>query len=220
MKIGIIGSGRIGGALGKIWAAGGHQIMFSGSRDEQKLQALAQSAGVNASTGSPAQAAQFGDVVLLAVPWHQVDNALAKLNEVIASVGSLEGKILIDATNPLNPESTILEIGWSNSGGEEVARRAKGAKVVKAYNTVGANILESESRKFGDVTPVLFFCGDDAQSKSVVAMLIADSGFEPLDVGGIQTSRFLEPMEQLWVEIAKSGIGQEFEGATSTMKAS
>lgn len=203
MKIGIIGSGRIGGALGKIWAAGGHQIMFSGSRDEQKLQALATKAGANASTGSPAQAAQFGDVVLLAVPWHQVDNA-------IASVKSLEGKILIDATNPLNPESTILEIGWSNSGGEEVARRAKGAKVVKAYNTVGANILESESRKFGDVTPVLFFCGDDAQSKSIVARLISDSGFEPFDVGGIQTSRFLEPMEQLWVEIAKSGIGQEY----------
>lgn len=203
MKIGIIGSGRIGGALGKIWAAGGHQIMFSGSRDEQKLQALATKAGANASTGSPTQAAQFGDVVLLAVPWHQVDNA-------IASAGSLEGKILIDATNPLNPESTILEIGWSNSGGEEVARRAKGAKVVKAYNTVGANILESESRKFGDVTPVLFFCGDDAQSKSVVATLIVDSGFEPCDVGGIQTSRFLEPMEQLWVEIAKSGIGQEY----------
>lgn len=67
MKIGIIGSGRIGGALG-IWAAGGHQVMFSGSRDEQKLQALATKAGVNASTGSPAQAAQFGDVVLLAVP--------------------------------------------------------------------------------------------------------------------------------------------------------
>lgn len=203
MKIGIIGSGRIGGALGKIWAASGHQIMFSGSRDEQKLQVIAQSAGANAASGSPKQAAEFGDVVLLAVPWHQVDNA-------IASIGSLEGKILIDATNPLNPESTILEIGWSNSGGEEVARRAKGAKVVKAYNTVGANILESESRKFGDVTPLLFFCGDDAHSKSVVASLIADSGFEPFDVGGIQTSRFLEPMEQLWVEIAKSGIKQEY----------
>lgn len=203
MKIGIIGSGRIGGALGKIWAACGHQVMFSGSRNVEKLQALAAKAGANASTGSPKEAVQFGDVVLLAVPWQQVDNA-------IASVGSFDGKILIDATNPVNPESMTLEIGWTNSAGEEVARRAKDAKVVKAYNIVGANILESESRKFGDLNPVMFYCGDDAQSKSVVATLIAESGFEPFDVGGIQTSRFLEPMEQLWVEIAKSGIGQEY----------
>lgn len=204
MKIGIIGSGNIGGALGRIWAQAGHQVMFSGSRDPAKLSSLADQAGDNGSIGTPEDAARFGDVILLAVPWPQVDEVL----ESIAAL--LRGKILVDATNPLTPDFTELAIGFTDSGGESIARRLPEVHVVKAYNSVGANIIQSPSRMFGDTRPTLFFCGDHAEAKQVVARLITDTGFEPFDVGGIRTARFLEPLEQLWVEIIKSGIQQEF----------
>lgn len=203
MNIGIIGSGNVGGSLGKIWAKGGHKVMFSGSRDPQKLQELAKSTGHNARIGSVAEAAQFGEVVLLAVPWAGVEDALA-------SVGTIEGKILIDCTNPLKPDLSGLVVGWTNSGGEEVAKRAKGARVVKAFNIVGANIFQSESRLFGSQRIVLFYCGDDDAAKAVVASLIEDSGFEPIDVGPLSSARYLEPMEQLYEQIIKSGVAKEF----------
>jgi hypothetical protein len=205
MKIGILGSGNIGGALGRAWAAAGHTVMFSGSRDQAKLEALAQQAGHGASWGTLEEAAAFGEVVLLALLWPQVVEALPQLAPV------LEGKILIDASNPLTPDFVHLAIGHSDSGGETVARQLPGVRVVKAYNSVGANIIGSASKQFGNVTaPTLFFCGDDAGAKQTVAGLIAASGFEPFDVGALSTARFLEPLEQLWVEILKSGIQQEF----------
>ena len=205
MKIGILGSGNIGGALGRTWAAAGHTVMFSGSRDQAKLAALAQQAGHGASWGTLEEAAAFGEVVLLALLWPQVVEALPQLAPV------LEGKILIDASNPLTPDFVHLAIGHSDSGGETVARQLPGVRVVKAYNSVGANIIGSASKQFGNVTaPTLFFCGDDAGAKQTVAGLIAASGFEPFDVGALSTARFLEPLEQLWVEILKSGIQQEF----------
>ena len=204
MKIAIIGSGNIGGSLGPIWANAGHQVMFSGSRHPEKLDALVAQAAGNATAGSPFQACQLGDVILLAVPWPEVDQLLPALEK------SLEGKTVIDATNPLTPDFIDLAIGLSDSGGETVARRLPGSNVIKAFNSVGANIFQSESRMFGDQVPSLFFCGDDPAAKQVVATLISDAGFDPVDVGGIRSSRFLEPLEQLWVEILKSGIQQEF----------
>jgi hypothetical protein len=205
MKIGILGSGNIGGALGRTWAAAGHTVMFSGSRDQAKLEGLAQQAGHGATWGTLEEAAAFGEVVLLALLWPQVLEALPQLAPV------LEGKILIDASNPLTPDFVHLAIGHTDSGGETVARQLPGVRVVKAYNSVGANIIGSNSKQFGTVTaPTLFFCGDDAGAKQTVAGLIAASGFEPFDVGALSTARFLEPLEQLWVEILKSGIQQEF----------
>jgi len=204
MKIGILGAGNIGGGLARAWAAAGHQVMVSGSRDPAKLAAVASAAGHGALTGSLEQAAAFGEVVLLALLWPQVPETLAAVAPL------LQGKVLIDASNPLTPDFVHLAIGHSDSGGETVARMLPGVKVVKAYNSVGANIIGSADKRFGGVAPTLFFCGDDAAAKQVVAGLIADSGFEPFDVGGISTSRFLEPLEQLWVEILKSGIQQEF----------
>ena len=157
MKIGIIGSGNVGSALGKIWAAKGHEIMFS-SRHPDKIKALAESAGKNACFGLPAEAAKFGDVIALAVPWSQAENALL-------SAGSLEGKILIDCTNPLKPDFSGLAVGFTTSAAEEDAKVAKGAKVVKAFNTTFAVLMASESRMFGDVSPTGFYCGDDAAAK-------------------------------------------------------
>jgi 8-hydroxy-5-deazaflavin:NADPH oxidoreductase len=204
MKIGILGAGNIGGGLARAWAAAGHQVMVSGSRDPAKLEAVADQAGHGAETGSLEQAAAFGEVVVLALLWPQVPETLAALAPV------LQGKVLIDASNPLTPDFVHLAIGHTDSGGETVARMLPGVRVVKAYNSVGANIIGSADKRFGGVAPTLFFCGEDAEAKQVVAGLIADSGFEPFDVGGIATSRFLEPLEQLWVEILKSGIQQEF----------
>jgi predicted dinucleotide-binding enzyme len=204
MRIGIIGSGNIGGSLGLIWAKAGHQVMFSGSRHQRKLDALVEKAGANGSSGSPEEACQFGDVILLAVPWPEVDRLLESLEQ------NLHAKILIDATNPLTPDFTDLAIGFSDSGGELIARKLPGTHVVKAYNSVGANIIQSESKLFGGIVPTLFFCGNDVHAKQLAAKLISDSGFDPVDVGGIRSSRFLEPLEQLWVEIIKSGLKQEF----------
>jgi hypothetical protein len=179
--------------------------MFSGSRDQAKLEGLAQQGGHGATWGTLEEAAAFGEVVLLALLWPQVLEVLPQLAPV------LEGKILIDASNPLTPDFVHLAIGHTDSGGETVARQLPGVRVVKAYNSVGANIIGSASKQFGTVTaPTLFFCGDDAGAKQTVAGLIAASGFEPFDVGALSTARFLEPLEQLWVEILKSGIQQEF----------
>lgn len=102
MNIGIIGLGKMGSSLGKIWANKGHNVMFSYSRDPQKLQALAQSSGPHATTGTPAEAAQFGEVVVLTVPWWVVD--------ALRAAGSLVGKILIDCTNPFKPDGSGLAI--------------------------------------------------------------------------------------------------------------
>jgi len=204
MKIGILGAGNIGGGLARAWAAAGHQLMVSGSRDPAKLAAVAAKAGHGTQTGSLEEAAAFGEVVVLALLWPQVPAALTALAPL------LQGKVLIDASNPLTPDFVQLAIGHTDSGGETVARMLPGVRVVKAYNSVGANIIGSADKRFGGVAPTLFFCGDDPAAKQLVAALISDSGFEPVDVGGITTSRFLEPLEQLWVEILKSGIQQEF----------
>ena len=193
MKIGIIGSGNVGSALGKIWAAKGHKVMFS-SRHPDKIKALAESAGKNASFGLPAEATKFGDVVALAVPWSQAENALL-------SAGSLEGKILIDCINPLKPDYSGLAVGLTTSAAEEDAKVAKGAKVVKAFNTTFAALMASESRMFGDTPPTGFYCGDDAAAKAVVSDLIKDTGLDPVDAGPLEMARCLEPLGFLMIDL-------------------
>ncbi|MDD1750064.1 MAG: NADPH-dependent F420 reductase [Methanothrix sp.] len=193
MKIGIIGSGNVGSALGKIWGRNGHEILFS-SRNPEKLKSLAQSVGKNAFYGLPADAVKFGEVVALAVPWGQAENALL-------SAGPMNGKILIDCTNPLKPDYSGLSVGGATSAAEEVARMARGAKVVKAFHTTFAALMQSDSRMFGSTNPTGFFCGDDAASKAVVESLIRETGLEPLDVGPLSYARYLEPMAMLMINL-------------------
>ena len=138
MKIGVFGSGNVGSALGKIWAKNGHEIMLS-SRHPEKLKGLAESIGKNACFGLPAEAARFGEVVVLSVPWTQAADALK-------SAGSLRGKVLIDCTNPLKPDMSGLAVGYTTSAAEEVAKMVPGAKVVKAFNTTFAAVMHSPSR--------------------------------------------------------------------------
>lgn len=193
MKIGIIGSGNVGSALGKIWGKSGHKIMFS-SRHPENLKGLAESIGKNACYGLPSEAVKFGEVIVLAVPWTQVDDALK-------SAGPLNGKILIECTNPLKPDGSGLAVGHTTSAGEEVAKRAKNARVVKAFNTTFAALMQSESRMFGSQKPVGLYCGDDDAAKTVVSGLIKETGLEPVDAGPLSSARYIEAMAMLMIQL-------------------
>lgn len=202
MKIGIIGSGNVGSALGKIWANNGNEIMFS-SRHPENLKGLAQSIGKNACYGLPAEAAKYGDVVVLSVPWTQAIDALK-------SAGSLRGKVLTDCTNPLKPDMSGLAVGHTTSAAEEIAKAAPGAKVVKAFNTTFAAVMNSPSRNFGSQKATGFYCGDDSSAKAIVSGLIKETGLDPLDVGPLMCARYLEPLAMLAMQIAfVQGLGTE-----------
>lgn len=200
MRIGIIGTGRMGGGLGKAWARAGHDVMFSFSRDPQRLERLAADVGPWASTGSPADAARFGDAVMLAVPW-------AAVPEAVAAAGRLDGVVLIECTNALTPDMGGLEIGHTTSASEEVARLAPGAKVVKAFNSVFAESLHAPA-PFGADLPTVFHAGDDADAKTIAAALIEACGFEPVDAGPLRNARYIEPMGMLFIQLAYGqGLG-------------
>lgn len=156
MKIGIIGTGNMGSGLGKLWAAEGHEVMF-GSRDLERANEVAGSTEGSVQGGSYAEATDFGDSVLLAVPWQAVEESLA-------ACGSLAGKILIDCTNPMTSDYMQLVIGYDTSGAEEIAKMAPGAKVVKAFNHIYAQIIHS-SPQFDDRRANVFIAGDDAAAK-------------------------------------------------------
>jgi 8-hydroxy-5-deazaflavin:NADPH oxidoreductase len=203
MKIGILGSGKMGGAVGARWANVGHEIFF-GARDPQAgdVQQLTARAGGKTRAASLAEAACEGEVLLLATPWSAAE-------EVIASLGDLTGKILIDATNPLLADRSGLTLGTTTSAAEQVAGWARGAKVVKAFNTVGVTIMADPS--FGGGRPVMFYCGDDASAKQSVQKLIVDIGFEAIDAGPLIRARLLEPFGLLWISMAlKQGMGPQF----------
>lgn len=202
MKIGIIGSGNVGSALGKIWASNGNEIMFS-SRHPEKLKSLAESIGKNACYGLPAEAAKYGEVVVLSVPWTQAIDA-------IKSAGPLSSKVLIDCTNPVKPDMSGLAVGHTTSAAEEVSKAAPGAKVVKAFNTTFAAVMHSPSRTFGSQKATGFYCGDDSSAKATVSGLIKETGLDPLDVGPLMCARYLEPLAMLAMQIAfVQGLGTE-----------
>ncbi len=192
MKIGIIGSGNMGSGLGKIWAAKGHEVIFSYSRSQEKLNTLA-AALPNAKAGTPAEAAQ-ADVILLAVRWSDVPDA-------IKQAGTLAGKIVIDCTNPLKLDLSGLELGYTSSAAEEISRMAPGSRVVKAFNTAFAQVYEERSRLFGSRRASMLYCGDDTEAKSVAAKLITDVGFDPLDCGPLTAARLLEPVAMLVITL-------------------
>lgn len=162
---------------------------------------LAERAGNGARAATLADAVAFSDVLLLATPWPTT-------KEVLDGLGPLAGKVLIDATNPLLPGLAGLEVGTTVSGAEMVSCWAPGAWVVKAFNTVGSNVMENPS--FGGVRPVLFFCGDDAKAKETVGRLAEAIGFDAKDAGPLRQARSLEPFALLWISLAlEQGHGRE-----------
>jgi 8-hydroxy-5-deazaflavin:NADPH oxidoreductase len=202
MNIGIIGSGKMGSGLGRIWGEKGHETTFSFSRSPDKLEALAGSIR-GAKSGTPAEAAKTSDVILLAVGWAAVKGALDL-------AGPLRGKIVIDCTNPLNADASSLVVGHTTSGAEEVAKLAPGAKVVKAFNTAFAEVYQSDSRLFGSRRATMFYCGDDADAKNVVSKLIIETGFSPIDAGPLKSARYLEGVAMLMIQLGyRQGMGTD-----------
>lgn len=194
MKIGIIGAGNMGSGLGKFWAQNGHQLMFSYSRDTAKLEKIAQSIGENATIGTPAEAVQFADVVLLSVPYGAIGDALQ-------AAGSLEGKILFSCVNALLPDMSGLAVGTTTSAAEEIAKLAPGARVVEAL-PLFAEVLNSPSQRFNDQIATIFYTGDDTEAKQVVADLLSEIDVEVIDAGVLKNSRFVEPAMFLLVQLA------------------
>jgi predicted dinucleotide-binding enzyme len=196
MKIGILGTGDVGKALGKAFLALGHEVKLGG-RDakNEKAAAWVKESGPKASSGTFTDAASFGELIVLATLGAANKAALEQ-----AGPRNLEGKVLIDATNPLDfsrgfPPS--LAIAGSDSGGEQVQRQAPGAQVVKAFNIVGNAHMFKPS--FPGGPPDMFICGNDDGAKKKVTALLTDFGWNTVDLGGIECARYLEAMCLVWV---------------------
>jgi len=201
MKIGILGSGLMGAKLGTIFARAGHEVVFSYARTRKKLEKLARGAGKRARAGTPREAAEDADALLLAVHWSGVD-------DVLEQTGDLSGKIVLTCSLPMNEDDTALVIAHTSSGAEALARRLPKARVVSAFNTVPSEVLFGvfERRRRKD-RPSLVYCGNDAKSKKIAAGLIRDAGFAPVDVGPLSTARTTEPFALLVARIAYEGEG-------------
>jgi predicted dinucleotide-binding enzyme len=194
MKIGIIGSGNMGAAMGRTWAARGHSVLFSFSKDQDKLRSLAEAAGPSARAGTPAEAVSFGEVTLLAIPWGAVPEALK-------AAGAMAGKVLLTCVNCLKPDMSGLEVGTTTSAAEEIAQRAPGAMVVEAIPPM-APLLAARSPRIGGQPISTFFCGDDASAKATVAALLAELDVDPVDAGPLTSARYIEPAGMLAVQLA------------------
>jgi 8-hydroxy-5-deazaflavin:NADPH oxidoreductase len=201
MRVGILGSGLMGAKLGTIFARAGHEVVFSYSHSKEKLETLAREAGPNARAGTPREAVQAADAVLLAVHWSRID-------DVLNQAGDLSGKVIVTCSLPMNAEDTGLVIANTSSGAEELARMIPKARVVSAFNTVPSEVLfgvyEANSKAS---RPSLVYCGDDKSSKAVAADLIRDVGFDPVDAGPLQTARYTEPFALLVAQLAYEGDG-------------
>ncbi|GAP97990.1 NADPH-dependent F420 reductase [Leptolyngbya sp. NIES-2104] len=180
-KIGVIGSGGIGGTIGTLWANAGHDVFFS-SRNPEKLSELVKRE--NTQAGTVAAAAKFADVILLACYYWTIDDA-------IAAAGSLDEKIIVDATNPYRLNEGKIHRVPDVSSGLELASKVPNAKVVKAYNTLPTATFANEAHRSDPYA--LFYCGDDAAAKAIVAQLICDSGFADIDTGNLNQVIHQEP---------------------------
>jgi predicted dinucleotide-binding enzyme len=201
MRVGILGSGLMGGKLGTIFARAGHEVTFSYARSEQKLKTLARSAKGKAKYGTPREAVQEADAVLLAVHWSRMD-------DVLNQTGNLAGKAIVTCSLPMNDDNTGLVIGHTSSGAEDLQRKIPKAYVVAAFNTVPSEVLFAvyEARRRGS-RPSLVYCGDHAAGKDVAAELIRDAGFEPVHAGPLRIARYTEPFALLIGELAYGGGG-------------
>jgi 8-hydroxy-5-deazaflavin:NADPH oxidoreductase len=202
MKIAVIGAGSVGGTLGQRWAKLGHSVIF-GVRDleDKTANALLVRIDGDVRLASVHDAAQEAEVVVLATPY--AANAAA-----LTAAGDLAGKILIDVTNPIGPDFS-LAVGFNTSGGEEVAKLAPGARVYKAMNQVGFEIMADPN--FAAGKPVMFVAGDDEGGKEIVLGLVSSLGFAAIDVGDLSLARLIEPFGMLWIHLmARREMGRNF----------
>lgn len=199
MRIGILGSGLMGAKLGTLFARAGHDVVFSYSRDDRKLDRLAHEAGHGARAGTPAQATESADALLLAVHWSRV-------NDVIEKAGDVSGKLIVTCSLPMNADDTALVVGHTSSGAERLATKVPKAHVVSAFSTVPSEVLFSVYRARANKTrPSMVYCGDDARAKKTAARLIRDVGFDPVDAGALAIARYTEPFTLLVAQLAYEG---------------
>ena len=189
----------MGGKLGTIFARAGHDVVFSYSRSKEKLNKLARDARGKARAGTPGEAAQDADALLLAVHWSRIDDVLNK-------AGDLSGKVIVSCSLPMNADDTDLVVAHNSSGAEELAKKVPKARVVSAFNTVPSEVLFGvfeARRKTG--RPSLVYCGDDASGKKIAAELVRDVGFDPVDAGPLRIARYTEPFTLLIAQLAYEG---------------
>jgi 8-hydroxy-5-deazaflavin:NADPH oxidoreductase len=201
MRVGILGSGLMGGKLGTLFARAGHEVVFSYARHHEKLEELARDARSNARAGTPREAAQEADALLLAVHWSRMD-------DVLSQAGDLSGKVIVSCSLPMNAADTELVVAHTSSGAEVLAKRVPKARVVSAFNTVPSEVLFGvfKARRKA-ARPSLVYCGDDARSKRIAAALIHDVGFDPVDAGPLRIARYTEPFALLVAQLAYEGKG-------------
>lgn len=198
MNIAVIGYGTVGRTLGLAWGRRGHEVVF-GARDPDKneVQEFRLSYPEVKVQGLP-EAVAGAEVICLAVPY-------AAALGFGKTAGDLQGKIVVDCTNPIGPGLT-LAVGHATSGAEEIAKALPGARVVKAFNSTGwENMADAAYPGYGDLRPVMPVCGDDPGANRVVCGLAEDLGFESWDWGPLAGARYLEPLAMLWIIPARTG---------------
>ncbi len=186
MKIGVVGSGRIGGTLGGLWVKAGHEVMFS-SRDLEHDKALAASLGPNARAGTPREAAAFGDVLLIAVPY----SALPQLGRDLAEL--IKGKVVLDTCNPIPArDGEIATWAREKGAGLASAELLPGARLVRAFNAIGYARLPEAAHRQGERTGMPM-AGDDANAVAVASILVREIGLEPIVIGPLAMGKYLIP---------------------------
>jgi 8-hydroxy-5-deazaflavin:NADPH oxidoreductase len=199
MRVGILGSGLMGGKLGTLFARAGHEVVFSYARSKEKLNRLARDARGNVRAGTPREAAQGADALLLAVHWSRID-------DVLNQAGDLAGKVIVSCSLPLNAANTELVLGHTTSGAEALAKKVPGTEVVAAFNNISSEVLFGVFEARGKATPPsMVYCGDTQTGKDTAATLIRDVGFDPIDVGPLRMARYTEPLAVLVAELAYGG---------------
>ncbi|BAZ06180.1 hypothetical protein NIES3974_28370 [Calothrix sp. NIES-3974] len=201
MKLAILGAGSVGSTLGRAWAKQGHTIIF-GVRDVNapKIQTLLMELGENAQAATLAEAATQAETIVLTVTWDAMP-------DVVEAIDNLDGKILLDCTNPLVANQLDAALNLAQSGGEQVAAWFPGAKVVKVLNQVGWETMADP--QYGAEVATMFYAGDDAGAKQIASQLVTELGFEAIDAGSLQASKFLESIAVFWGQLAYGqGLGR------------
>lgn len=198
MKIGVLGTGDVGKVLSSGLSAAGHEVMI-GTRDPSSgaLDEWLEGAGRGIDCGSFEAAARFAELIIFAVGWAHAQSVIE-----LAGSSNFDGKVVLDATNPLDfaqpGQPPVLAIGHDDSGGEQVQRWLPAAKVVKWFNMIGNPHMVNPD--FGGEKPDMFICGNDASAKAVADRLAQDLGWPPcIDLGDISRSRYLEPLAMVWI---------------------
>jgi 8-hydroxy-5-deazaflavin:NADPH oxidoreductase len=204
MKIGILGAGNIGAAAARLFVEAGHEVALSNSRGPESLKDLVRELGTGARAMTIEDAARFGDVVLLAVPW--------RTPEALPHPELLRGKIVIDAMNPYRPDGGFYDLAESTSS-EEVLKRLPGVRMVKAFNTIYYVHLAERGRKDLPLEErhAIYLAGDDEAAKDVVAGLIEEIGFVPIDTGSLREGgRMQEPESPIYNQTYNGREARDF----------